>query len=425
MTSPHRRRNRRRHRGRTLARATTTADSRFARSILASAMEFDSALIYAPAKRFGDADGALDARARVRCARAFHATSSSAVTIADGVARGAAMSAGTTPRAGDANASASARARDARRVVRCAAVGDWIVAASGTDARAIGTTLAEARASAEGGAARVEAIRDALRRVTTKETTTPFSVIAFDGVTKRGFAVRHKDGLRARYGHDERGALVLALGDDFENGEALTELCAGRFIFGHGYVKPMEFGAFWKSAKSTRAGSPAKAAHGEARSVPRSPLGVVKTNAPRAEASARASSPNAYVPPARRAALAEEKRREEEARRKSEAVDRALAETLQNQERVASALGGALASALMKAVSRASFSKDESMNEVSRFHAARLSRQNIEASSSFYAPAAPAATMPRVASRASIDSCARLSIESHRESMEFFRRAAC
>ena len=77
---------------------------------------------------------------------------------------------------------ASARARDARRVVRCAAVGDWIVAASGTDARAVGTTLAEARASAEGGAARVEAIRDALRRVTTKETTTPFAVIAFDGV---------------------------------------------------------------------------------------------------------------------------------------------------------------------------------------------------------------------------------------------------
>merc|ERR1712216_306276 len=101
--------------------------------------------------------------------------------------------------------------------------------------------------------------------------------------------------------------------------------------------------------------------------------------------------------------------------------DRALAETLQNQERVASALG----SALTKAVSRASFSKDESMNEVSRFHAARLSRQNIEAASSFYAPAAPASTAPRVASRASIDSCARLSIESHRESMEFFRRTAC
>lgn len=382
--------------------------------------EFTSALIYAPAKAFGDGDAARDVRARVRCARAMHATSSSAVTIADGVANGAAMSAGTTPRT-----KGKVNARDARRVVRCAAVGDWIVAASGTDARAVGTTLAEARASAEGGAARVEAIRDALRRVTTKETTTPFAVIAFDGATKRGFAVRHKDGLRTRYGHDERGALVLALGDDFENGDALEELCAGRFIFGHGYVKPMEYGAFWKSAKSTRAGSPAKAAHGEARSVPRSPLGVVKTNAPRAVASARASSPNAYVPPARRAALAEEKRREEEARRKSEAVDRALAETLQNQERVASALGGALASALMKAVSRASFSKDESMNEVSRFHAARLSRQNIEAASSFYAPAAPASTAPRVASRASIDSCARLSIESHRESMEFFRRAAC
>ena len=48
--------------------------------------EFTSALIYAPAKAFGDGDAARDVRARVRCARAMHATSSSAVTIADGVA---------------------------------------------------------------------------------------------------------------------------------------------------------------------------------------------------------------------------------------------------------------------------------------------------------------------------------------------------
>jgi hypothetical protein len=110
------------------------------------------------------------------------------------------------------------------------------------------------------------------------------------------------------------------------------------------------------------------------------------------------------------------------AKRKSEAIDRALAQTLHDEERMASVLGGALASALMKAASRASFAADESMSEISRFHAARVHRQKIEAASSFYAPAPVAAVVASAAQgvlgRGSMDTCARLSSDVRRGSMD-------
>jgi hypothetical protein len=121
------------------------------------------------------------------------------------------------------------------------------------------------------------------------------------------------------------------------------------------------------------------------------------------------------------------------ARRKSEALDAALAQTLHENQRMASALGGALASALMKVASRASFASENA--EVSRFHAARakapIAVANVQSVSSFYSPAAAAKTSGAAdLVRQSFEaSCARLSMDSRRGSIESSRmslsRAAC
>jgi len=201
-------------------------------------------------------------------------------------------------------------------------------------------------------------------------------------------------------------------------------LKSGRFIFGHGYVKPMEFGSFWASARSSRAASPAKSAYGDIASVPhavRLVNGAVPTTPTptRTTSGLARASPNAYVPPAMRAAAAaaaaaKAEAEAAEARRKSEALDRALAQTLHDEERMVSALGGALASALIKATGRTSFAADESIKEISRFHAARAHRQKIEAISSFYAPAVAAPASDVTTRRGSLDHCARASMESVR-----------
>lgn len=135
-----------------------------------------------------------------------------------------------------------------------------------------------------------------------------FVVIVFDGVMKCGFVVRYKDGFRTRYGYDERGAFVFVFGDDFENGDVLEELCVGRFIFGYGYVKLMEYGVFWKSVKSIRAGSFVKAAYGEARFVLCLFLGVVKMNVLCVEVSVCVFLLNVYVLLVCCVVLVEEKR---------------------------------------------------------------------------------------------------------------------
>ena len=117
--------------------------------------------------------------------------------------------------------------------------------------------------------------------------------------------------------------------------------------------------------------------------------------------------------------------RVEEARRKSEAIDREIAAALHNQERLVSALGGALASALVKAASRASFANDDSATAALRVHAARQSRRAMETVSSFYAPSpTPATPTPTpaptasVVARASLDACARVSADARRASTD-------
>ena len=324
---------------------------------------------------------------------------------------------------------ASARPAGSDAVTRDASE-RWIVAASGARASEVLSALDSACAG-KTGRELVEAVGAALREATVARRA--FAVVAFDNETGRGLAARNGRSDVVKYGYDKDGALVLTLGGDFAAESTLEELKPGRFVFGHGYVKPMEFGDFWTSARSSRAGSPAKSATGNVMASPRSPLAPknVDVASPRV-----ATSPNAYVPPAMRAALAaaaeEERARaatEAESRRNSEAVDRAIAMSLQNQERLASALGGALASALISAVSRASFASEESLAEVSRFHAARAGRQTVEAISSFYAPSSVAAKTEISSRRASVDTCAaRVSVDSRRESMDArlaLRRTAC
>lgn len=308
-----------------------------------------------------------------------------------------------------------------------AAHGSWILAAHGCDPAVVAERFARACAS-ETSSRRVEAARATLKDLVGEFRN--FAVIAFDGVTKRGLAARNGGAPTVLYGHDESGALALVLGKKSLPGFDVAELKSGRFIFGHGYVKPMEFGSFWATARSSRAASPAKSAYGDVTSLPRAarfaPNGATvpttPTQTPTTSGLARAS-PNAYVPPAMRAAVAAaaaaakaeaEAAEAAEARRKSEALDRALAQTLHDEERMVSALGGALASALIRASGRTSFAADESIKEISRFHAARAHRQKIEAISSFYAPAVAAPASDVTTRRGSLDDCARASMESVR-----------
>lgn len=329
-----------------------------------------------------------------------------------GRARGAALCASSSSSSEDENSDND----DAEILV--AAHGSWILAAHGCDPAVVAERLARACAS-ETSSRRVEAARETLKDLVGEFKN--FAVIAFDGVTRRGLAARNGDAPTVLYGHDNTGALALVLGKKSLPGFDVAELKSGRFIFGHGYVKPMEFGSFWATARSSRAASPAKSAYGDVTSLPRAarlaPNGAAApttpTQTPMTSGLARAS-PNAYVPPAMRAAAAKAEAEAAEARRKSEALDRALAQTLHDEERIVSALGGALASALIKASGRSSFAADESIKEISRFHAARAHRQKIEAISSFYAPAVAAPASDVITRRGSLDDCARASMESVR-----------
>ena len=411
---------------------------------------FDSAVVYAPAKTTsGDAnddDGTTGMMVRaMKGARAVMATRGGG-SAARGWARGGALVAGdakTTTNTTTIKTTKTTKDEECEAKVRVVARGDWVIASHGAAPEAMVCALEEACARAEGAARRVDATKKALNAILAANAHGKgFAAIAFDGVSQRGFAVRHKTAPRVTYGHDADGALVLVMGEacagDVEGDAERADLRSGRFIFGHGYVKPMEFEDFWATARSTRGASPAKTAYGVAESSPRARVAAKSYAATSTTTTTtsplKPSSPNAYVPPAVRARRAAEEAAEREAaaaaervaRRNSEALDAALAQTLHDNQRMASALGGALASALMKVASRASFASENA--EVSRFHAARakapIAVANVQSASSFYSPAAAPAT-PNVAAelvRQSFEaSCARLSMDSRRGSIESSR----
>ena len=372
----------------------------------------------------GGDDACERARRRVRA----HGVEEAAIARA----RGAALCAGRVEREVDPEVD------DVRSELTVCARGEWMVASHGAEASDVVRALEEAcaRANASDGENRGKTRASAVKRalgalIDAQAHGRGFAIIAFDQVCERGLAARYKTAPRVTYGHDANGALVLEMGDGARASDECAELCAGRFVFGHGYVKPMEFEDFWATARSTRAASPAKAAFDV----------EPRRRAPAARASdalstpLRAASPNAYVPPAVRALRAAEEAERLAAlaaRRKSEALDAALAQTLHENQRMASALGDALANVLIKVASRASFASENA--EISRFHAARfkapIAVANVQSASSFYAPTISVPTVSEDLVRQSFEaSCARLSMESRRASIESSRlslsRAAC
>jgi hypothetical protein len=235
--------------------------------------------------------------------------------------------------------------------------------------------------------ARVNAIRDALGDVHTSSGA--FAAVAYDAAVGRVLAARTAGSTPLAYGFTADGALVACAGLREENlfpdapgAIALTPLPSGRFVFGHRYVKPIEFTSFWATAASNRAAAPARHARQEeapSRRVsaiveesdladvvdsPESPSRWGTTGGradgcaswKSAEESTGKASAGAYVPPAMRAARAAAEKAAAEKAEAEKAVlaaqkaeaDAQVAKALQAQERVVSSLESALATAVRR-----------------------------------------------------------------------------
>lgn len=247
---------------------------------------------------------------------------------------------------------------------------------------------------------RVNALRDALGDL--HDSDGAFAVVLFDAAAGRVMAARTANSLPLSYGFTADGVLVACAGLTAERlmpgaGMDLTPLPSGRFVFGHRYVKPIEFTKFWSTASANRSAAPARKARrsvdgfaaparrvstvveesdleaaaanedaaptasrwGRTGSVgddarewtsPAPSVGELATTAPPRE--------GAYVPPARRAALAAAKKAEEEAKAKAKAEEEA---------KVKAAAAAAAAEAASGAVSpRTKARKSEADAQVAR-----------------------------------------------------------
>lgn len=93
-----------------------------------------------------------------------------------------------------------------------------------------------------------------------------FSVVAFDVTCGRVLAARTANAAPLHYGFTQDGSLVACAGftakqmfpDAGDAALKLTPLPSGRFIFGHRFVKPIEFTRFWDTALSNRSAAPAR-----------------------------------------------------------------------------------------------------------------------------------------------------------------------
>ena len=225
-----------------------------------------------------------------------------------------------------------------------------------------------------------------------------FAVVAFDAAAGRVLAARTANAAPLHYGFTRDGALVASGGltaerlfPDAEAGDAflrLTPLPSGRFVFGHRFVKPIEFTKFWDTASANRAASPARDASSAAacdRGEDDAERGARRrwgatgtaadgrrrwTAAPAAAATAAVSTPpahkvasaGAYVPPSLRkareaaaeaAAAAAAPVSPRSAARAVES-DAQVAKALAAQDAVVSSLGDALVAAVAKAPARLS-----------------------------------------------------------------------
>ena len=95
-----------------------------------------------------------------------------------------------------------------------------------------------------------------------------FALALFDASLGRVLAARTANSLPISYGFTADGTLVACAGlsadSMFPEAGAtaleLTNLPSGRFIFGHRYVKPIEFTQFWGTAAANRSAAPARKA---------------------------------------------------------------------------------------------------------------------------------------------------------------------
>ena len=95
-----------------------------------------------------------------------------------------------------------------------------------------------------------------------------FAAVAFDVSAGRVLAARTANAAPLHYGFTQDGALVACGGltarrlfpDAGDAALRLTPLPSGRFVFGHRFVKPIEFTRFWDTAAANRAAAPAREA---------------------------------------------------------------------------------------------------------------------------------------------------------------------
>merc|ERR1719424_2566790 len=141
----------------------------------------------------------------------------------------------------------------------------------------------------------------------------------------RVLAARTKNSAPLSYGFTADGTLVACAG--------LTALPSGRFIFGHRYVKPIEFTQFWSTAQGNRAAAPARKARRSVDTVPENSVPAHKWGTTNSEGDGNADwhvhptlhhTKSAYVPPAlRRAREAAEKDAAEKAAAEKAASEKA------------------------------------------------------------------------------------------------------
>ena len=289
---------------------------------------------------------------------------------------------------------------------------------------------------------RVNALRKALGDLHADKGS--FAVCAFDAKMGRVLAARSKNSAPLSYGFTADGTLVACAGltaqaMGLDGLLDLTPLPSGRFIFGHRYVKPIEFTQFWSTAQGNRAAAPARKARRSVEvAIPECGVPTQKWGTTGSEGDVNADwhehptlhhTKSAYVPPALRRAReaaakaaaekaekdvlhAEEKKEARPISPRSQKVemDAQIAEAIASQDR----LVADLESALVTAVRRASIDTRRASVEVARKNLAKKSLKSATLSAASWERALATSR----AARTSVD-CARSSMDVSRISSFF------
>ena len=260
----------------------------------------------------------------------------------------------------------------------------------------------------------------------------------------RVLAARSKNSAPLSYGFTADGTLVACAGltaqaMGLDGLLDLTPLPSGRFIFGHRYVKPIEFTQFWSTAQGNRAAAPARKARRSVEvAIPECGVPTQKWGTTGSEGDVNADwhehptlhhTKSAYVPPALRRAReaaakaaaekaekdvlhAEEKKEARPISPRSQKVemDAQIAEAIASQDR----LVADLESALVTAVRRASIDTRRASVEVARKNLAKKSLKSATLSAASWERALPTSRTART----SVD-CARSSMDVSRISSFF------